>query len=64
MDEWRCRGERKMGYLIISGRRQNWVKKTEVKGHSNINKMYQGRIIRMELYVTLKNERNEREEDM
>jgi len=38
--------------------------KTDAKGQANIGQMYQRRIIRMELYVTLKNKDREKNADV
>ena len=56
--------QRQFDYLIISGKRNNWVNKTEVKGKANINPMYRHMVIRMGKYVTLKNRRQRQNEDI
>ena len=48
---------RQLDYIVISEERKNWVKSTRTKGQATINQMYRNKILRMEINISLKQEK-------
>ena len=49
--------QRKLDYVIISEKKENWVRIAKAKGQADINQMYQRKIVRMEINIKLKQEK-------